>query len=166
MGDAHFLTFSTINRMNLLSELELAEIVANKIFSVSQEMRFDTWGFVIMPNHCHLLCFCREDPHSVSDYLASIKRQSARECFIAKPSLRNLCVSPRRDREDEYRLWMPGGGFDKNISDPNAILNSLEYLHQNPVKKGLCETATDWRFSSASFYETGVSEWPLVRYPG
>lgn len=165
-GEAHFLTFSTFKRMSLLSDLDLAEIVARNIFSTSQDMNFDVWGYVIMPNHCHILCICREELYSISEYLANVKRQSAKECFGFRSNLRHACTSTRRGRKDEYRFWMPGGGFDKNLVDSRSILGALEYLHQNPVKKGLCESALDWRFSSAGFYETGVSEWPLVRYPG
>jgi len=33
----------------------------------------------------------------------------------------------------------------------------LDYIHQNPVKCGLVETAEQWEFSSASWYDGGSS---------
>lgn len=35
---------------------------------------------------------------------------------------------------------------------PKEFYETLDYIHQNPVRKGLAATAQDWRWSSASAY--------------
>ncbi|MDA0590521.1 MAG: hypothetical protein O2820_21470 [Planctomycetota bacterium] len=51
-----------------------------------------------------------------------------------------------------FRFWQEGPGFDRNLFGPEAITASMDYIHLNPVKRGLCEKATDWKWSSARFY--------------
>ena len=45
-----------------------------------------------------------------------------------------------------------GPGCDRNLFTPRAILASLDYIHDNPVKRGLCERVIDWPWSSARYY--------------
>jgi len=51
-----------------------------------------------------------------------------------------------------YRFWQADPGFDRNLFSPEAIRASLEYIHSNPVKRGLCRRAVDWKWSSARYY--------------
>jgi hypothetical protein len=57
-------------------------------------------------------------------------------------------------------FWLPGGGFDTNIVDAKAVHAEIDYMHGNPVRRGLCERPTDWRYSSARFW-AGMEDVPL-----
>ena len=59
-----------------------------------------------------------------------------------------------------YRFWQRGGGNDRNIFDPVTVCEQIEYIHNNPVRRGLCEKAEDWLWSSAADY-AGVRVGPL-----
>jgi REP element-mobilizing transposase RayT len=59
-------------------------------------------------------------------------------------------------RNEELRLGIPNAHqfwmreyFDRYMRDEEHLERSLEYIHNNPVKAGLCERAEDWRWSSA-----------------
>jgi putative transposase len=54
-----------------------------------------------------------------------------------------------------FRFWQRGGGYDLNLFSPDTVREKLEYMHNNPVKRGLCKAPADWRWSSASFYAGG-----------
>ena len=56
-----------------------------------------------------------------------------------------------------------GGGYDRNITCGKTLLRMIDYLHNNPVRRGLLERACDWRWSSAAHYEGGES--PLAIDP-
>ncbi|MFN8138253.1 MAG: hypothetical protein U0R49_00480 [Fimbriimonadales bacterium] len=43
-------------------------------------------------------------------------------------------------------------GYDRNLTSSKAIWSAIEYLHENPVRHGLVQHPTDWRWSSARFY--------------
>jgi hypothetical protein len=47
---------------------------------------------------------------------------------------------------------LSGGGFDRNIASARAVHEEIEYMHGNPVRRGLCRRPTDWRYSSARFW--------------
>ena len=51
-----------------------------------------------------------------------------------------------------YRCWQRGGGYDRNVIEPATLLPMIGYIHNNPVRRGLVEKATDWVWSSARCY--------------
>jgi putative transposase len=67
------------------------------------------------------------------------------------PLLKRLTV---RERPGKYcfRYWQEGPGCDRNIFSPEALSASIDYLHNNPVRRQLCPKATDWPWSSARYF--------------
>jgi len=59
-----------------------------------------------------------------------------------------------------YRFWQRGGGYDRNLISRPAVLNSIEYIHNNPVRKGLVSSPEDWVWSSARYY-AGNNDSPI-----
>ena len=51
-----------------------------------------------------------------------------------------------------FRYWQEGPGYDRNLTRRSTILADIDYLHHNPVRRGLVQTAVDWKWSSARFY--------------
>jgi hypothetical protein len=56
--------------------------------------------------------------------------------------------------------------YDFNVRNHQQFVEKLRYIHRNPVKRGLCERAEDWQWSSFRHYATGAegrveieSEW-------
>ena len=46
-------------------------------------------------------------------------------------------------------LWEPGGGYDRNIFAEELRSNAINYIHMNPVRKGLCSDMIEYRWFSA-----------------
>ena len=61
-----------------------------------------------------------------------------------------------------FRCWQEGPGFDRNLYSIKALQGSLDYIHTNPVKRGLCVKARDWRWSSARYYESDGQEYDAL----
>jgi putative transposase len=51
-----------------------------------------------------------------------------------------------------HRFWQPGGGYDRNITSSETLLAMIEYIHANPVRRGLVARMEDWEWSSARWY--------------
>jgi putative transposase len=51
-----------------------------------------------------------------------------------------------------FRYWQEGPGYDRNLIRRSTILADIDYLHHNPVRRGLVPKAVDWKWSSARFY--------------
>ena len=63
-----------------------------------------------------------------------------------------------------YRFWQRGGGYDRNATEPNTLLQLIDYIHNNPVRRDLVAKATDWIWSSARFY-AGETRVPIYMDP-
>jgi putative transposase len=59
-----------------------------------------------------------------------------------------------------HRFWQRGGGYDRNVIDDKTAHRQIEYIHNNPVRRGLCTTSVDWLWSSAADY-AGLRAGPL-----
>jgi putative transposase len=97
-------------------------------------------GYVIMPDHYHVLATLTEAP-SISNVVRRAHSTFAR-------MVRSRLVVD--GRVWQRRFW------DHVIRDDEDWRTKLRYLHDNPVRAGLVEYATDYPWSSASFWETGT----------
>ena len=66
----------------------------------------------------------------------------------------------RSDGRVEHQFWQPGGGYDRNIREVETLWNMIDYVHLNPVRKGLAAGPGDWYWSSARWY-AGAPDVPL-----
>ncbi|MEW4455597.1 transposase [Bremerella sp. JC817] len=167
----HELTFSTYRRFPLLTSDPWRRIVAARLDSGCELARFHLFAFVFMPEHVHLLVDPTESSATVSKLLAWTKRQSSvgiKQLLLQhqSPLLAKLTIQ-QRPGQQTFRFWQEGGGFDRNLYSPEAVAASIEYIHNNPVKRGLCRRPVDWKWSSAKFYEerTTRPEWPRLTLP-
>jgi putative transposase len=74
-------------------------------------------------------------------------------------------ISDSRGKHTERLFWQSGGGYDRNITAGKTLLKMLDYLHLNPVRRGLVQRAADWKWSSATAFEGGVCPIPLDPIP-
>lgn len=112
-------------------------------------------GFVFMPEHLHLLVHFLDPAPSIGRYLARVKQPFSRQIKDLLEERRSALLGRLTVRERPgkvcFRSWQEGSGFDRNLVSADAIRASLDYLHENPVKRGLCQRAVDWRWSSARY---------------
>ena len=132
-----------------------------------ERLLFNLHGYVVMPNHVHLLIYPGQDI-SISAILTAIKRLFS---FQALNYLQNRWpevyekLHVRKGAREVRRFWQAGGGYDRNIYRDETFVKTLEYMHYNPVRKGLVKSPLDWKWSSARFYETREAgpievDWP------
>ena len=156
VGHLHELTFSCYRRMPLLTNDLWREKLARCIEAAGEEAAMELVGFVFMPEHVHLLVYPRSPNPSISRYLARLKQPFSRQIkdILAEQGSRLLPTLTVLERPGKtcFRFWQEGPGFDRNLFSSDAITASLEYIHNNPVKRGLCRRVVDWKWSSARYY--------------
>ena len=98
-----------------------------------------------------------ERDYSISLILKTLKQSVSKRAllFLKKQALEFLeCLEDQQPNGMmSYRFWQRGGGFDGNLTEPKTIWAMIDYIHANPVRRGLCERPTDWDWSSAREYE-------------
>ena len=151
--------------MPLLTNDLWREKLARCVDTAGEETSIQLVGFVFMPEHLHLLVYPTVPNPSISRYLARIKQpfsKQIKDILVGQgsPLLPKLTVLERPGKAC-FRFWQEGPGFDRNLFTPEAITSSLEYIHNNPVKRELCRRAVEWKWSSARYY----LELPARQYP-
>ncbi len=158
--DFHELTFSCYRRRPLLTNDPWRRILARSIDDSASAESFCLIAFVFMPEHVHLLVLPNSDGFKVSRFLARLKQPTSsqtKQILVenGSPLVDQLTVRERPGKTC-FRFWQEGPGFDRNIVSAAALSASIDYIHMNPVKRGLCEKAIDWKWSSARFHADGT----------
>jgi putative transposase len=157
-GDVHELTFSCYRRMKLLSNNCWRGKLSTTINEACKELNCNLACFVYMPEHVHLLIWGLTSKDQLGPLLKRIKKPFSDEVRVdletAKSPLLNRLMIRERPGKQAFRFWQEGPGYDRNLCTTKSVQASLDYIHQNPVRRGLCVKATDWRWSSAKHYES------------
>ena len=147
IGHAHALTFSCFHQQQLFVSNDACALFVDTLNRARSRHSFDIWAYVIMPEHVHLLICPRSEDYSISKILFSVKRPASYRIRKA-----GISCGPK--------FWQPGGGYDRNLWSPEVIHAEIDYIHANPVRRGLCESPEDWTYSSAAYWAE-VREAPL-----
>jgi putative transposase len=154
-GHAHELTFSCYQDRPFLSRERTCEYLADAIITARARHDFDLWAYVFMPNHVHLIIHPRQDEYSIGGTLRSLKQPVSRRAldFLKRNNPDGLRLLATGQQDEPYRFWQKGGGYDRNITRARTLMETVRYIHNNPLRKGLVETADQWRYSIAADWQ-------------
>ena len=153
-GHAHSVTFSCFQRRPFLSKERTREWTLD---TINQALREAWLSFVGLRGHAGACASAAlADSGGVFDqpnsFVSEVTRFQARAAVRARTSYRTF-LRHMEDRQPNgtvhYRFWQRGGGYDRNVTEPATIWAEIDYIHANPVRRGLCQRATDRIWSSA-----------------
>ena len=155
-GDLHSITGSCYRRQAFLGSGERRDLFLEVLERVRQKYCFVVIGYVVMPEHFHLLLSEPEkgDPSVV---MQALKLGFARRV-----------LPPSRPDAKPAHVWQRRF-YDFNVRTQHKRVEKLRYIHRNPVKRGLVEKPEQWRWSSFRDYaygETGpvrVNDWTVLK---
>lgn len=151
----HELTFSCYRGYPFLGRDRVREWFVGTLERTRHSWPVDLWAWVIMPEHVHLLVAPRERGVAIGHFQGQIKEQVARTAinWMEDNSPEWIPhISIKEGKRTRRRFWQPGGGYDRNVDDVATALQMIEYIHLNPVRRGLVTRAIDWEWSSARWY--------------
>ena len=157
-GDIHFVTFSCYRRAPLLGNPQARDTFVMTLERARRWYGFYVTGFVVMPEHVHLL-LSEPERSNLAVALQMLKQIVSQELndHGEKPGAPSFSRSVREGgafgRHDP--LWQPRY-YDFNVYREQKLTEKLDYLHQNPVQRGLVTRPEDWTWSSAQHYATGA----------
>jgi putative transposase len=163
-GHAHALTFSCFRRQAFLSKDASRQWLSEGIDRARQKLHFHVWASVIMLEHAHLLVWPTEPVYDISDLLNSIKQSVAKRALLFvhrhAPEFLPRMEDRRPNGKEHFRFWQRGGGYDRNVFELATVFEQIVYMHNNPVRRGLCVKPEDWLWSGAADY-AGLRVGPL-----
>jgi putative transposase len=140
-GDIHFVTFSCQDRNPYLESDEAKLVLRSTIEQIQKRYIFHVFGYVIMPEHVHLLV-SEPEKKPLCTALAVIKRESSR---ILGPT----------------PFWLPRY-YDFNVFTSEKRIEKLRYIHRNPVTRGLVKNPEKYPWSSFRVYAFREEEHPIT----
>jgi putative transposase len=105
-------------------------------------------GFVLMPDHVHLLIWFPQ-PGQLSRFVQQLKGRSSTQI---KQFLRDNLTAYAAHISLDDPVWQ-GRFHSFEIYSTEKLEEKLTYMHLNPVRAGLVTRTIDWRWSSARWYE-------------
>jgi putative transposase len=133
-GHLHFVTFGCYHRRPQLEAPAARDLFEEALERIRCRYEFQVVGYVVMPEHIHLLV--SEPPGK-----------------LLAVSLQALKLSVAL-RSGTGRFWGQRY-YDFNVFTEGKRVEKLDYMHWNPVKRGLVEKMGEWPWSSYGCYRTG-----------
>ncbi len=151
--DAHFLTFSCFQRRPFLSKDRTRAWFVDALERSRRTHGFHLWAWVVMPEHVHLLLWPGPEPARIAHIMYTLKKSVSNRAisFVRAQSPAFLAQLADTDEHGAvtHRFWQRGGGYDRSAYSAREIWEKIDYIHANPVRRGLCVHPTDWQWSSA-----------------
>ena len=98
--------------------------------------RFRVYGYVVMPEHVHLLV-SEPERRTLAIVIQALKQSVSRRC------------------PGTFKPFWETRYYDANLGTYTEFVEALRYIHRNPVKRGFCTEPEEWRWSSFWHYATG-----------
>jgi len=153
----HFITCSCYRRLPFLKRARSRDRFLSTLEQVRQRYRFVVVGYVVMPEHIHLL-ITEPEMGNPSKVMQVLKQRTAR-ALLPKHKRNDPRQRSLFGEEPQPRAFWQARFYDFNVWTTKKRVEKLRYMHRNPVKRGLVESAEQWRWSSYRFYflnEAGV----------
>ncbi len=156
----HYLTESTYRRARIFDSDRFKQHFVRTLGDLRAELGFKIFAYVLMPEHCHLLIW----PAPMTNPSQIMQKLSERTAnFILRSLRRNPASSwcqkmlkrfelpSTVHHHAHYRVWNRRG-YDMNIYSDKKQNEKMDYIHNNPVARGLVAHPGDWPWSSWRFY--------------
>lgn len=150
----HFLTCTVMEWLPVFIHPGAAQIIFDSWSYLKANQGMRLYGYVVMENHLH---FVARAPR-LDKCLAGFKSFTARNLidYLRQHQtdrlLDRLRFAKRAHKTDrEYQFWQEGIHAELILSE-TMMRQKLEYIHNNPVKRGYVDRSEHWRYSSARNY--------------
>jgi putative transposase len=165
-GDLHFITCSCYRRQPLLGTPRRRDLFLAVLEQVRKRYEFVVVGYVVMPEHIHLL-IGEPQKKNPSTVMQALKLGFARRLLAQARRRRNPAQAALFEHVPQP-IWQKRF-YDFNVWSERKRIEKLRYMHRNPVTRGLVSSPELWRWSSFRCYflnEAGpvsVNEWKVLK---
>jgi len=152
----YFVTYAVVEWLPVFVSEGACRIVTDSLNYCHENKGLHTNGYVIMPTRLHAILFdadFRSDrlARSLADIRKFTGRQLCDYCETHMPRCFSDTLREAATADRERRFWQPSR-HPEAIESEWFWQQKLDYLHENPCRKGLVLRAEHWRFSSAAYW--------------
>ena len=159
-----YFTATVLEWKHLLRQDKYKNIIISSLEFLMKENRLKVYAFCIMSSHIHVIWQVQAG-HQPKEIQLSFMKYTAQ--MIIK-DLRNnhaevLEKFKVKASDRTYQIW-ERNALSTSLWTQDVFKQKLDYIHRNPVVAGLCRFPEEYKYSSASFYEKGTSEWSFLTH--
>ena len=150
-----FVTTTCNNWKHLFINDKYYDLICSSLKFVCEKYKADLLGYIIMPNHIHLIIYFKNET-KLSDLMRDFKKFTSVQIrkMLEEDGYLEILESLReniKDKKQVFKVW--NDRFDDvAIYNEETLKIKLQYLHQNPVRKEIVPNSEDYKYSSARFY--------------
>ena len=160
----YYITFTCFRWINLFEITNFYDFVY-QWFEILTKFQVYNCGYVIMPNHLHMLIYTQNSERAINNIIGTGKRFMAYEIVrrlenCGRTDLLHIMTDAvtKSERQRNKRHEVFQDSLDcKEIITEKFVRQKLNYIHKNPVsgKWKLADHYLDYEYSSARFYDLG-----------
>ena len=165
LGELFFWTATIHQWQKLLHPDPYKDIIIQSLTYLTHAGKIDVYGFVIMPNHTHLI-WRTKTFNGKETAQGSFLKYTAHE-------FRKLLYKENKEHLEAYKVTAANKSHEFWQRDSLAIhldnqqiaFQKLDYIHNNPLAEHwqLVKDPSAYKYSSAAFYERGESDFPFLK---
>jgi putative transposase len=165
----HYIQFFTATNLlwkKLLKPNKYKQIIMDSLKFLVENKRVKVYGFVIMPNHIHIVWKINEN-HKLDDVQRDFLKYTAQmikfDLTENHPQVLTHFEVNLKDRK--YQFW-ERNPLSIDLFSREVIYQKLFYIHSNPLQEKwrLVEKPEDYWYSSYRFYEFGVDDFGFLTH--
>ncbi len=166
LQDVYFYTDTIVDFKQLLRDDNIKLIIIQSLCYLVEQKLVKVFGYVIMPNHIHLVWthLKQNGKESPAGSFTKFTAHQIKKYLYQTDPLHLLNYSLNKiDRK--YQFWKRDP-LAVPLSTIQILEQKLEYIHNNPVveKWALCKLPEEYRWSSARFYMENTDEFNFLSH--
>ena len=155
-----FVTTSITSHLHVFNEPKLAIKALQLLEEVRKKYEMKIYSYCLMPNHIHMILQSKTKGN-LSPFMKTWKALTARAIIKYAEAKDSNLLSKFRDSAKQYdsslggrqehQVWV--SRFDDLLLRSSEVMRTkVNYIHENPVKKGIVTSAEEFEYSSAGWY--------------
>lgn len=161
-----FFTAPILEWERLLKKDKYKHIIIDSLEFLVRNNRVKIYGFVIMPNHIHLIWKTNDSLKRDAvqrDFLKYTAQQIKFDLQKYHPKVLDHFKVDAKDRK--YQIW-ERNPLSVDIFSRMVLEQKLQYIHKNPIQEKwiLSDSPESYLYSSASFYLENKVSWSFLTH--
>lgn len=163
-GSLYFYTSTIYKRRPLIQQYQFYDTIIDSLTFLHSRKCLRVYGFVIMPNHMHLIWQMLK-PNGKESPVASLMKFTGHsfQKYLLQQNQKDLLNYQVDSVTRKYNFWQPEPDWYL-LKKEKTTIQKLNYIHSNPLqaKWRLVEHPEEYVYSSAKFYETGIKTFDFL----
>ena len=150
----HFLTCTVVEWLPVFTRQEAVDILLDSWRYLIINRGLHLYGYVVLENHLHAVAMSENLPALWSIFKSYTAKEIIRllQASNAETILKRMRFGCKAHRHDRIHQFWQEGSHPQVIENEGVLRQKLDYIHDNPVKRGFVDRPEHWRWSSARNY--------------